>query len=164
MIRTVSAVAAAALFVSATAANARCTSPTDETTFQLQGLKAELQVLTLSCKMDDRYNSFVRKFQSRLGQDERDFKDYFRRTFGGSAQREQDAYVTLLANAHAEVSIQQGSDYCQRTGMVFDELSAIPDETMLTSYVAGKDVVPVTAEACPGRAAPAAPTRRTARK
>lgn len=154
MHRSLSFLTGIALLVStglaSTAANAHCLSPTDETTFELQGLKSALEVLTLSCKMDDRYNAFVRKFQPRLGQDERDFASYFKRTYGSSAQREQDAYITLLANSHASESIKQGTDYCARNAMIFDELSALPNDKDLGPYVAGKDVLPVDADGCPG--------------
>jgi hypothetical protein len=162
--RFLSLLTGAAVLVSS-AAQANCTSPADEVTFQLQGLKSELQVLTLSCQMDERYNTFVRRFQPRLGQDERDFTAYFRHTFGSSGQREQDAYITLLANAHAEEAITNGSDYCAHDGMIFDELAALQSDADLVPYVAGKRVVPTAAEACPSpsRAAPA-PKRRTARR
>ncbi|MBV9538262.1 MAG: hypothetical protein JOY70_04950 [Acidisphaera sp.] len=153
----------AALLLSS-AAQARCTSPADQVTFELQGLKSELQVLTLSCSMDARYNAFVRRFQPRLGQDEKDFSAYFHRAFGGAGQREQDAYVTLLANAHAEESVGQGSDYCARNALIFDELAALPSDGDLIPYVAGKAVVPATAEACPGPTRPAPATRTAARR
>jgi hypothetical protein len=136
------------LFVSVSA-SARCASPSDETIFELQGLKSALVVLALSCRLDERYNGFVHRYISTLGQDEKDFSAYFRRTFGNAGQREQDNYITLLANADAAELGRQGTDYCGRNTVMFDEVMALRTDADLVPYAAGKDLMPDTAPACP---------------
>lgn len=136
------------LFAS-TAAQAHCASPTEEAVFELQGLKSTLTVLTLSCQLDERYNAFVHRFISTLGQDEKDFTAYFHRNYGGAAQREQDAWVTLLANAHAQEAINEGSDFCPRNTVMFDEIQALRGPDDLVPYAEGKHPLPATADACP---------------
>ena len=148
-------------FSSAANAQSRCSAPADQAIFELQALKSELTVLAIDCKLDERYNDFVRRYLPVLGPNEKDFSGYFRRSFGGRAQPEQDSYITTLANSQSQDAIHQGVDYCPRNEVMFDEVMALRGPSELVEYAAGKDVVPAAAGACttpaplPARAAPA---------
>ncbi|MBV1835844.1 hypothetical protein [Acetobacter estunensis] len=152
-------------FGSAASAASCGRSPAREA-FDVQGLKSELMVTALSCKVQDRYNAFVGKFRSTLLAEESELNSYFRKMYGKSAQREHDDYITQLANVQSERGLQSGTIFCeQRLGM-FDEVAALDNAHDLSNYAQAKDIMqPAVYETC---AAPAVEkstrTRRTTRR
>jgi hypothetical protein len=139
----------AAGLLAAPYANAACPSPTDETIFELQGLKSELMVLATGCQgKDGDYNAFVNKFKAALGANDAAFAAYFRRAFGKSGQREQDAYVTNLANAQSQAGMHLGSEFCPRNAAIFREVMALRGPGDLPSFVAAKDLIPDELGSC----------------
>ena len=149
----------------------RCAADADQSVFEMEALKTELMVVATTCKQEDRYNAFVQKFQPALAQNGRSFGQYFVRTHGGlrPGQRQNDIYITELANARSNAARQLGSDYCSRNGGLFDEVMALPSATELPAYAAGKDLLASGVTACEGAPAnrspvhrAAAPARRTA--
>ncbi len=105
----------------------RCAADTDQTVFEIEALKTELMVVATTCKQEDRYNAFVQKYQPTLAQNGRAFGQYFIRTHGGTrpGQRQNDIYITELANVRSNVARSLGSDYCPRNGGLFDEVMAL---------------------------------------
>ncbi|SDB13610.1 hypothetical protein SAMN02927895_00435 [Belnapia rosea] len=145
----------------------RCASETDQTVFEVEALKTELMVVATTCKQEDRYNAFVQKYQPALAQNGRAFGQYFIRTHGGTrpGQRQNDIYITELANVRSNVARSLGSDFCMRNGGLFDEVMALQSVNDLPAYAAGKDLLSSGATACqgaPAHRAAAAPARRTA--
>jgi len=146
----------------------RCASDTDQTVFEIEALKTELMVVATTCHEEDRYNAFVQKYQPVLAQNGRAFGQYFIRTHGGvrPGQRQNDIYITELANVRSNVARSLGSDFCTRNGGLFNEVMALQSPDDLPGYAAGKDLLSSGATACQGapapRAAAAAPARRTA--
>src|SRR6185312_8480554 len=43
-------------------AQRQCTSPTDQSAFEVQALRSELMVLATGCREGDRYNAFMRRY------------------------------------------------------------------------------------------------------
>jgi hypothetical protein len=125
-----------------------CSSPADQETFDVEALKSQLIVLATSCHSDEPYNAFVRKYQTELGQTERNFDAYFKRAYGRRAQAEHDSYITSLANAQFGMGLKQGQDFCPRNAAVFQEVMALRSPSDLTSYAAGKDLIPANLGAC----------------
>lgn len=148
----------------------RCAADADQSVFELEALKTELMVVATTCKFEDRYNAFVQKYQPTLATNGRAFGQYFIRAHGGvrPGQRQNDIYITELANVRSNVARQLGSDYCPRNAGLFDEVMALPAGTDLPAYAAGKDLLSSGATACQGAPAPRAataartPARRTA--
>ncbi len=144
----------------------RCAAETDQTVFEIEALKTELMVVATTCKQEDRYNAFVQKYQPALAQNGRAFGQYFIRTHGGTrpGQRQNDIYITELANVRSNVARSLGSDFCSRNGGLFDEVMALQSSDDLPGYAAGKDLLSSGATACQGAPAPraATPARRTA--
>lgn len=138
-------------------AQKQCSSPADQTTFEIQALRSELMVLAMGCQFDDRYNAFMRKYQPDLMANERAVNAYFTRKYGRAGQTEHDRFVTDLANAISRQGTQLGGDFCARNGMVFTEVMALRSSSELADYAAGKDLVPATLEIC----TEAAPARAT---
>ncbi|WP_026398622.1 hypothetical protein [Acetobacter nitrogenifigens] len=146
--------AVAALFTAgiacgSAASAASCGRTSAHEAFDVQGLKSELMVTALSCNAQERYNSFVAKFRTRLLSEEDRLNTYFRATYGKSAQREHDDYITQLANVQSERGLQAGTIFCSQRMAMFDEVAALNDEHDLSNYAEAKDIVqPATFETC----------------
>ena len=146
--------AAIGLLIAPVAGAEQCSSPADQSTFEVQALKSKLMVHAMSCHTDAQYNTFVNRFRGDLAANEKAFSEYFKRHYGKSSQREQDAYVTQLANAQSDVGMRLGSDFCPRDKTLYDEVMSLENPAELPEYVAGKDLVPASLGACAPVAAP----------
>jgi hypothetical protein len=163
-------VAAALMAFAPSLAAARCASETDQVAFEIEALKTELMVVATTCKgpAEDRYNDFVRRYQQALVVTNRGIGQFFTRSHGKAGQRQQDIFITELANARSNSARQLGSDYCPRNAGLFDEVMSLQGVTDLPAYAATKDLLSSGVTACPGgaaaapRATPAA-ARRSAR-
>ncbi len=136
---------------------------TDQSAFEVQALRSELMVLATGCHEDERYNAFIRRYQSDLQANERAIDAYFKQRFGSSGQTEHDRFVTELANAMSRQGSEMGGDFCPRNGMIFNEVLALPSASDLPNYAAGKDLVPASVTICAplptGRQEPVRPTK-----
>ncbi|ACI51932.1 conserved hypothetical protein [Gluconacetobacter diazotrophicus PA1 5] len=148
---TVAALALAGIVTNAQAAFAvsQCTSSPAHEAFDVQGLKSELMVTALSCNMQDRYNSFVAKFRTKLLDEEGTLNAYFHTTYGRSAQREHDDYITQLANVQSERGLKSGTAFCDQRAAMFDEVAVLESSADLSSYAQAKDIIqPASYETC----------------
>jgi len=163
MRRVVSAVVAlTVLSAQPVLAQRQCTSLSDQSAFEVQALRSELMVLATGCHDDDRYNAFIRRFQSDLQSNERTINAYFQHRYGRTAQKEHDRFVTDLANAISRQGSDLGGDFCPRNGMIFSEVLALQSATELADFAAGKDLVPTSVEICTPMASSAATVRKAA--
>ncbi|MBK1658020.1 hypothetical protein CKO45_07230, partial [Paracraurococcus ruber] len=153
---------AAALLAQPALAVPRCSNETDQAVFEVEALKTELMVVATTCKgnTEDRYNDFVRRYQQALVASNRALGQYFTRSHGRGGQRQQDIFITELANARSNNARQLGSDFCPRNSGLFDEVMALQGVTDLPAYAATKDLLASGVTACPGGQA-AAPHRAT---
>ncbi len=147
-----SVVSVGLLAASAAEAQTMCTSPTDEAAFEVGALKSELTVLAIGCRTEEGYNSFVERYRSELVAKDAVVNAWFKRAYGGAAQRNYDAYITLLANEHSQLAQREGSDFCPRLMVMFKEVMALPSLGVLAEYAEVKDVVPAGVGACAGPA------------
>ncbi len=142
-------------------AAAQCVRPADHASLDITALKTTLMVTALTCSADERYNAFINKFKPELTAQDRALGSYFSRVNGRNARKQQDDYVTQLANSRSQDGNRQGSYFCARTLPTFDEVMALRNGTELADYAAGKSVnQPINVVAC-GAATPAA-TRASA--
>ncbi|NHN84734.1 hypothetical protein GOB93_08770 [Acetobacter musti] len=154
----------AGLSCSTLASAASCGSSPAREAFDIQGLKSELMVTALSCKAQDRYNEFVAKFRSSLLAGEQRLNTYFKTTYGSSAQREHDDYITQLANIQSEHGVQSGTIFCLQRMAMFDEVAALDNEHDLSNYAQARDVMqPAVFETCEAPAAAKSSARRRSR-
>lgn len=117
--------------------------PADQPAFDVQGLKSQLMVLASGCPgAEGDYNAFISKFRPVLTESDAAMAAYFRRAYGRAGQREQDAFVTNLANIHSEAGLQQGTDFCPRNVVMFREIMSLADINELAEYAAGKGGIP----------------------
>lgn len=125
-----------------------CSSPTEQSAFELQALKSELMVITMSCQRDADYNAFVNRYKPQLLANESELNTYFKHAYGKRSQAEHDAYVTALANAQSDLGTKLGSDFCPRNTAMFGEVMALKSGAQLPEYVAAKNLVPASLGAC----------------
>jgi hypothetical protein len=142
------ALTAALLLSSAAMAATRCPDEQHQAMHEVAALKTELLVVALACKQEDRYNEFVTRFRSYLGENDKALLRYYTGTRGRAGQRDYDAYVTNLANARAKLGQELGSDFCPRNSALFAEVMSLSSGNELPAYAAGKDLVPANLGAC----------------
>ena len=154
---------AAGLLSSQVAVAQSCARPADLAAFDLAGLKTQLMVTALTCNANDRYDAFVTKYRPALLENEKALGSYFGRAHGRRSQKQQDDYITQLANSHSQTGVKQGNRFCDRNRGVFDEVMALRDGSELADFAAGKShSQPVSLSNC-GASEPtqARPTRGT---
>ena len=161
-----SAIVAASLLGSQVAAAAgSCAGQAERTAFDVAGLKSQLMVTALTCNENDRYNAFVARFRPDLAGNEKMLNSYFSRTFGRSAQKQHDDYITQLANEQSQTGLKQGTLFCTENVGLFDEIAALRNGSELPDFASGKSLVqPISMTNCgvePRSVGPA--TRRTRR-
>jgi hypothetical protein len=155
--------AASLLLTSPAFSATRCGTEQDQAVFEVEALKTELMVVATTCRLEERYNAFVQRYQPQLAANGRAFGQFFVRTKGRTGQRATDAYITNLANARSTEAQALGSDFCPRNTGLFNEVMALPSAAELPAYAAGKDLFPASLAACDGiSAAPAAAPARSA--
>jgi hypothetical protein len=141
-------------------AQRQCSSVSDQSAFEIQALRSELMVLATGCHEDERYNAFIRRYQSDLQANERAINAYFQHRYGKAAQSEHDRFVTDLANAISRQGSDLGGDFCPRNGLIFNEVLALQSANELTEFAAGKELVPASVEVCAPMATTAAATHK----
>jgi len=141
-------------------AQRQCSSVSDQSAFEIQALRSELMVLATGCHEDERYNAFMRRYQSDLQANERAINAYFQHRYGKAAQSEHDRFVTDLANAISRQGSDLGGDFCPRNGLIFNEVLALQSPNELTEFAAGKELVPASVEICTPAATTAAATHK----
>jgi hypothetical protein len=141
-------------------AQRQCSSVSDQSAFEIQALRSELMVLATGCHEDERYNAFMRRYQSDLQANERAINAYFQHRYGKAAQSEHDRFVTDLANAISRQGSDLGGDFCPRNGLIFNEVLALQSANELTEFAAGKELVPASVEICTPTATTAAATHK----
>jgi hypothetical protein len=93
--------------------------------FSLRHLQSRLMVAALSCNQRDAYNTFVTRFQDKLGEGGVRLTAYFARSGGGKAGL--NKYVTDVANAAGLGRASDPNGFCTQTWQVFWELSQAPE-------------------------------------
>lgn len=149
MRRLVTSLLAASLLASP--AYADCLRAPDHVALDVTALKTQLMVTALTCKADERYNDFIRKYQSDLQREDRSLNAYFSRSYGRSSAKQRDDYVTQLANSQSQNGLKQGSLFCDQNLGTFDEVMALRNHGELAEYAAGRaGVQPISTAACGG--------------
>ena len=146
----------AASLMTAPALAAGCLQSSDHVAMDVVALKTQLMVTALTCKQDERYNAFIRKYQPELQREDRSLTTYFTRSYGRSAQKQRDDYVTQLANSQSQSGLRQGSLFCDRNVGTFDEVMALKSSGELGEYAAGRaGAQPIAVSGCGGAVTPA---------
>lgn len=103
-------------------ATSTCPQPHEVEALQTRVLQTELMVAALSCGTQQRYNAFARKYYNELSSNSRVLRAYFRRGHDRQGDRYLDRFVTGLANAASERSINHGPAYCADAELMFEKV------------------------------------------
>jgi hypothetical protein len=147
-----------------------CMPAAEANAFHIRALQSQLMVTAITCQRDADYNAFVRKYQRDLQAAYNGVQGHYRRTAGGSAQRDLDQYITTLANAQSQDGLRAGTHFCPLNTPLFQLAMAKSDLAGLAEFAVERNLVnPVAVNACAPGAAPASaaraatPARRPAR-
>lgn len=130
-------------------AHAGCVRPTEQTAFNVIGLKSSLMVAALSCSQRDQYDTFMTTFQPHILAEQHVMDSYFRRIGGHYGQAREDDYVTLLANSQSETGIAQGAVTCQNDLAMFKQVLALTTPAELDQFAtANPTAQPISMTIC----------------
>ncbi len=102
--------------------------------FNIIGLKSALMVGALSCNQQDRYDQFMTEFQPHILAEQHVMDAYFRRIGGYRGQKEEDSFVTLLAN-NQSLSGNGAGNFCLNNSAEFDAVLALRHPQELDQFV-----------------------------
>jgi hypothetical protein len=145
------------------AAAPSCSSPADQSAYDVLALRQEMTLLGTKCGLEQEYNhNFVARFQPVLQANDREVLAYFRRLYGGAGQSRMDTFTTDLVTDMSHLANLQGAQFCPRAAWVINEMNALPSMDELVQYAAVKDFSPVGMSMCPPGAAASRPVGRRA--
>lgn len=157
-----SGLVAAGLLSSHLAAAQTCARAADKEAFEVTGLKSQLMVTALTCNVNEKYNSFVATHQPYLVSQDKALGAYFSRAYGRQARKQQDDYITQLANSQSQNGLKRGTLFCTENASIFEEVQALKNAAELPDFAAGKALSqPVSLTTCTTPEAPARPAART---
>ncbi len=156
----------AAGLLSSQMAAAQCIRPSDNSAFEVTGLKTRLMVTALTCQANEKYDAFIVKYRPELVNQDRALNGHFSRAAGRNAAKQRDDYVTQLANSESQNGTRQGSLFCSHNLPIFEEVMQLRGANELAAYAAAKSVDQPADAGCASTTtkAPVSSTRRSARR
>ena len=141
-----------------------CQFETDRTAFDIEGLKSQLMVTALACKQQDKYNSFMSRYQPDVARQEQNLAAYFKRSYGKGYQKAYDEYITNLADVQEQDGLKAGTALCDNLPAMFDEVMSLHDSSELHDFTNSKAIAqPIAFQTCSGSPPPSTMTARKAR-
>ena len=137
-----------------------CVRPTERAAINASALLSELQVITISCHHEDRYNAIVTRLRPALATKEKNLKSFFARAYGKRGQAEHDKYITELANLQSQLASKSGGRFCSMGSGMMDQVMPLSTVEELAAYAETNHVQQaLAADECP-----AAPSERVIRR
>lgn len=125
---------AAAFAGAATPALAQsCIQPTEKAAFDVRALQSQMMVVALTCKHEDVYNEFVKRYNTQLHGAYKTIDASYRRAGG---QKALDSYITSLANVQSQEGIRMGSRFCQNSADLIKTALEAPNDVTALSRLA----------------------------
>ena len=143
-----------------------CLQPAERAAIETRALQSRLMVAAISCRQEDAYNAFVRKFQPDLGGAYNRAEGHFRRLHGGQGRTRFNQFDTVLANAQSEEGIRAGGAlFCRDTQIFFQEAMALPSGDQLARYGAERNILqPYESPNCAAAETQSTPSRSRQRQ
>jgi hypothetical protein len=127
-----------------------CAKPPEKQAIDISALISELQVVTITCHTEDRYNALIPRLRTVLISNERALESFFARAYGKRAQSVHDNYITELANSQSQLGLKSGDQFCRLNAGMFDDLTPLSTSDQLADYVAHKPIQQALAvDECP---------------
>jgi hypothetical protein len=129
-----------------------CVRPAEQAAISVSALVSELQVITIACHTDSKYNAVILHLRPTLATNEKNLSSFFRRAYGRQAQKEHDAYITELANLQSLHVLKSGDQLCRHYSGMFDEVLPLSTTEELATYVQRKRIQQaLVVNTCPSR-------------
>jgi hypothetical protein len=117
-----------------------CAHPAEAVAINGSALVSQLQVITVTCHTEDKYNALIVHLRPALATNERNLKSFFARAYGRRAQTERDSYITTLANLQSQLGLKSGDQFCRLNSGIFDEVMPLSTPEALSTYAVRKPV------------------------
>jgi hypothetical protein len=130
-----------------------CAKPVEKQAINISVLISELQVVTITCHTEDRYNALIPRLRTVLISSEQALESFFSRAYGKRGQSMHDNYITELANSQSQLGLKSGDQFCRLNTGIFDELTPLSTGDQLADYAARKPIQQALAvDECPSAA------------
>jgi hypothetical protein len=117
-----------------------CAHPAEAVAIKGSAVVSQLQVITITCHVDNKYNAVILHLRPALATNERNLKSFFARAYGRRAQTERDSYITTLANLQSQLGLKSGDQFCRLYTGMFDEVMPLSTPEELSTYAERKPV------------------------
>ncbi len=118
---------------------ANCALDNEKKALDVRALQTQLMVAALSCGEQQRYNEFMQKFKKELSLQGDGLKQYFSRVYNNQSERQQNNFVTKLANTSSKLSLEEDEEvFCETASALFDDvIGAKPTEVPKLASLTG---------------------------
>jgi hypothetical protein len=138
-----------------------CARPAEKQALDVSVLMSQLQVVTVTCHTEDKYNALVPHLRPALATNEKNLNAFFARAYGRRATSMHDEYITELANQQSQLGLKSGDQFCTFNAALFDEVAPLSTPDQLAAYAQTKPLQQAMAvDECPA-AAPATGSKST---
>jgi len=117
-----------------------CARPQEKQAVAVSALMTELQVISILCHTDEKYDAMVLRMRPDLMANIKVLNAFFVRAYGSRGQQMHDEYITDLANSQSELGLRSGDQFCALNAGMLDEVGALKGGTDLAAYAATKPI------------------------
>ena len=117
-----------------------CARPPEKQAVSVSALMSELQVISILCHTEDKYNALIPRLRPVLATNIKNLNGFFSRAYGKSAEKRRDDYITELANMQSQLGLKSGDQFCALNAGMLDEVMALSDADQLAVYAANKPI------------------------
>ena len=101
-----------------------CALENEKLALDTRAMQSRLMVAALSCGERQKYNSFIKQFQSELINGGKDLKKYFIRNYNADAEKQMNKFITSLANEASKNSLNNNPEnFCAGESKLFDQIN-----------------------------------------
>jgi len=134
-----------------------CARPIEKASIDASALLSELQLVTISCHADRKYNELIPRLRPALAIKEKNLNVFFARAYGKRGQSEHDKYITELANVQSQLALKSGQRFCSFNSGMFDQVMPLSTVEELAAYAQSRRIQQaLSVEQCSDAAPPKA--------
>ena len=115
-----------------------CAKPPERQALEVSALMSQLQVVTVTCHTEDKYNALVPHLRPALATIEKNLNAFFARAYGKRATSMHDEYITELANQQSQLGVKSGDQFCSLNNALFDDVAPLSTPDQLAAYAETK--------------------------
>jgi hypothetical protein len=132
-----------------------CAKPPEKRALDISALMSQLQVVTVTCHTEEKYNTLVPHLRPALATNEKAINTFFARAYGRRAQAMHDEYITELANQQSQLGVKSGDQFCRLNAGLFDDVMPLSTPDQLAAYAESKPLQhALDVDECPAAAPP----------